>query len=34
VEDHISTKPVMRHSDDPIGEQYVSFYEKVISQTL
>jgi starch synthase len=34
VAEHISSKPVMRHSDDPIGEQYVSFYEKVISQAL
>ena len=34
VEEHISSKPVMRHTDEPIGEQYVSFYERVISQSL
>lgn len=32
VEDHLQSKPTMRHSDDQIGEQYVTFYEQVMSQ--
>lgn len=32
VEKHIHSKPMMRHCDDQIGEQYVTFYEQVMSQ--
>jgi starch synthase len=32
VKEQIASKPVMRHSDDQIGEQYVTFYDQVMSQ--
>lgn len=32
VENHILSKPVMRHSDDQIGDQYVTFYDRIMSQ--
>ena len=32
IENHINAKLVMRHSDEQIGEQYVTFYDQVMSQ--
>jgi len=34
VKEQIASKPVMRHSDDQIGEQYVTFYDQVMSQVV
>lgn len=32
IESHLLEKPVMRHSDEQIGDQYVTFYDQIMSQ--